>query len=223
MESLVNSLAHQGIVKSDRVIQVMRKVDRVNYVPPGLPPYEDRPMPIGDGQTISAPHMHGQALELLEKFLKPGNKALDVGCGSGYLSSCMGHLVSPIGYVVGVENRQSLVDLATKNIRNADLNLIRSGTVSIRLGDGWTGEGYSNDSYDAIHVGAAAEQIPDTLLRALKSPGRMVIPVGPQWGSQIFLVVDKAEDGSITQQEFMSVMYVPLERLGGVSPRSRGL
>jgi protein-L-isoaspartate(D-aspartate) O-methyltransferase len=143
----------------------------------------------------------------------------------------MGRLVSPNGLVVGVENRQSLVDLARVNIEHGDADLFQSGTVSIRLGDGWTGQGFSTDSFDAIHVGAAAERIPDTLLKSLKSPGRMVIPVGPQWGSQTFMIVDKARDGTITQQELMSVMYVPLERPegahvgvgGGISPRSRGL
>jgi len=184
-------------------------------------------MPIGDGQTISAPHMHAQALELLERFLKPGCRALDVGCGSGYLSACMGRLVSPTGTVIGIENRQSLVDLASSNIQSSnEADLITDGqpVIQIRLGDGWTGEGFQYEQFDAIHVGAAAETIPDTLLGSLKSPGRMVIPVGPQWGSQTFLVVDKADDGSITQTELMSVMYVPLERpVTAASPRSRGL
>lgn len=231
MESLVNSLAYQGIIHADRVLKVMKHIDRAKYVPAGLPPYEDRPMPIGDGQTISAPHMHGQALELLQEFLRPGANALDIGCGSGYLTACMGSLVSPSGRVIGIENRQSLVDLASENIQKANPELLRDGTVFISKGDGWTGEGFLSLSgprenvFDAIHVGAAAESMPDTLIKALKSPGRMVIPVGPQWSSQSFVVVDKARDGTITQRELMSVMYVPLERetQPGLSPRSRGL
>jgi protein-L-isoaspartate(D-aspartate) O-methyltransferase len=69
----------------------MKKVDRKFYAPVG--PYEDRPQYIGYGATISAPHMHGFALEALLPSLKPGNKVLDVGCGSGYLCSCFAHLV----------------------------------------------------------------------------------------------------------------------------------
>ena len=232
MESLVNSLVYQGVIHADRIAQVMKMIDRSKYVPPGLPPYEDRPMPIGDGQTISAPHMHGQALELLHEFLRPGANALDIGCGSGYLTSCMASLIAPNGRVVGIENRQSLVELATQNICKANPELLETGTVFISKGDGWTGEGFLSPSgprenvFDAIHVGAAAETMPDTLIKALKSPGRMVIPVGPQWSSQSFVVVDKARDGTVTQRELMSVMYVPLERqetLHGHSPRSRGL
>ena len=224
LELLVNSLAAQGIIQSERVIQVMKRIDRAKYVPPGMYPYDDRPMPIGDGQTISAPHMHGQALELLEQFLRPGCHALDIGCGSGYLTACMGELVSPSGSVVGIENRQLLVDLSLNNIMKADPELVSSGTVRITKGNGWTGDGFvhsGNDEkiFDAIHVGAAADSMPDVLLKALKSPGRMVIPVGPQWGSQVFMLVDKDKDGSITQRELMSVMYVPLEQ----SPRHRGL
>ena len=224
MESLVHSLASQGVIQSERVIQVMKRVDRAKYVPGGLYPYGDRPEPIGDGQTISAPHMHGQALELLSNFLHPGSHALDVGCGSGFLTACMGHLVSPSGIVVGIENRQSLVDLAASNIGKAESDLLDGGIVKIRKGNGWTGEGFqpqgrTENLFDAIHVGAAAESMPSALITSLKSPGRMVIPVGPQWGSQVFVVVDKDKDGNISQQELMSVMYVPLER----SPRSRGL
>ncbi len=228
----MNSLAYQGIVHADRVLKVMKLIDRGKYVPTGLPSYEDRPMPIGDGQTISAPHMHGQALELLHEYLRPGANALDIGCGSGYLTACMGSLVSPSGRVTGIENRQSLVDLSIDNIRKANPDLLDTGTVVISKGDGWTGEGFLSPSgprenvFDAIHVGAAADSMPDTLIKALKSPGRMVIPVGPQWSSQSFVVVDKARDGTITQRELMSVMYVPLEhevQPGLVSPRSRGL
>ncbi len=223
MQTLVESLKDAGIIKSDRVVEVMRKVDRGKYVPAGLSAYSDSPQPIGDGQTISAPHMHGQALELLQPFLVPGSKALDIGCGSGYLSACMGRLVYPGGKVVGVENRESLVELSRNNISNTDAELLVSKTVEITLGNGWTGEGFQSDKlaegvYDAIHVGAAAETMPESLINILKRPGRMVIPVGPQWGSQAFTVVDKDKHGSVSFRELMSVMYVPLEH----QTRTRG-
>jgi protein-L-isoaspartate(D-aspartate) O-methyltransferase len=216
LESLIESLKAQGVISSERVIEVMKRVDRSKFVPSGMPPYSDSPQPIGDGQTISAPHMHGQALELLQPFLRPGSKVLDVGCGSGYLTACMAELVSPGGQVIGIENRQSLVDLAQRNIQKAYPAVLSSESVRINLGNGWTGEGFLSEQrenvFDAIHVGAAAESMPETLLQALKSPGRMVIPVGPQWSSQVFVVVDKDKDGSVSQRELMSVMYVPLEQ-----------
>jgi len=214
---LVEHLRESGVLRSAKVIDILRTVDRSKYVPPGLPPYFDSPQPIGDGQTISAPHMHAQALELLQGFLHEGSRALDVGCGSGFLTACMGRLVAPSGKVVGIENRETLVDLSSHNVRTADSDLLSNGVVEFRLGNGWTGEGFlSQDKmeevFDAIHVGAAAESMPQTLVRALKRPGRMVIPVGPQWGSQIFTIVDKDKDGAVSERELMSVMYVPLEQ-----------
>ena len=216
LSTLVGSLQDAGIIKSDRIINVMKLVDRAKYVPQGFPPYADSPQPIGDAQTISAPHMHAQALELLNPFLHAGSSVLDVGCGSGYLTACMGYLVRPGGNVIGVENREALVELSKSNVAHANSDLLTSGTVHFAFGNAWTGEGFASEGsegeiFDAIHVGAAAEKMPDILLRSLKRPGRMVIPVGPQWGSQIFVVVDKDKDGGVTQREILSVMYVPLE------------
>jgi protein-L-isoaspartate(D-aspartate) O-methyltransferase len=194
-------------------MKVMKVVDRANYVRGGSA-YGDHPEPIGDGQTISAPHMHGFALEYLEPLLRPGSRVLDIGCGSGYLTSCFGYMVRPGGEVIGVENRESLVELARSNIARADSQLLDSHVVDIRLGNGWTGEGFwkeGDDLFDVIHIGAAAASIPDVILRCLKAPGRMVVPVGAEGESQSFVVVRKFEDGSITQNELMSVMYVPLE------------
>lgn len=216
LSALIGSLQGAGILKTDRIAGVMQLVDRSHYVPRSFPSYADCPQPIGDGQTISAPHMHAQALELLSPFLHEGSSALDVGCGSGYLTACMGYLVKPGGNVIGLENREPLVELSNSNVAKANPDLLSSGIVHFRFGNAWTGEGFSNEQngiemFDAIHVGAAAERMPDTLLRSLKRPGRMVIPVGPQWGSQVFVVVDKDKNGALTQREILSVMYVPLE------------
>ena len=218
LESLINNLMSNRVIKTDRVRQVMMKIDRAKYVSSSLSPYADCPQPIGDGQTISAPHMHAQALELLSPFLHPGSCALDVGCGSGYLTACMGDLVAPGGTVIGIENREVLVDLAFANVKSDRPDLIQNGTVRIHRGDGWTGSGFLDYQFDAIHVGAAAEVVPEVLMRALKSPGRMVIPVGPKWDSQSFLKIDKDKTGCVTQTELMSVMYVPLEK-ESTSPR----
>lgn len=84
-KAMVEQLQRYGIIKSSKVAQVMETIDRGLFVPPGASPYFDSPMPIGYNATISAPHMHASCLELLEKHLQPGMRALDVGSGLPYL------------------------------------------------------------------------------------------------------------------------------------------
>merc|ERR1712046_552145 len=99
--------------------------------------------------------MHAHALELLANHLFPGARALDVGCGSGYLSACMSRMVGPHGLVLGVDHLVPLVELAISNIRKSDSDLL-SGQLAILHGDGW--KGCPDDApFDCIHVGAAAE------------------------------------------------------------------
>lgn len=203
---LVGKLVSEGILRTERLIRTMKHIDRAKYLHEtwGGSPYDDHPVPIGDGQTISAPHMHAFALQILDEYLKPGNRVLDIGSGSGYLTACFGELVSPTGHVLGIENRESLVHLGRDNILHANPELVDSGVVSMRLGNGWTGEGFwkpGDALFDAIHVGAAGEKVPEVLLECLKAPGKMVIPVGLESESQSFLVVTKHRDGSVSQEE----------------------
>lgn len=111
---LVQALKKNGIVKDERVAEAMRKVDRQHYSPKN--PYEDSPQTIGYHVTISAPHMHAYALELLADRLKPGMRALDVGSGSGYLTVCMSHMVGNDGLAVGIEHIPELVQKATVSL-----------------------------------------------------------------------------------------------------------
>ena len=103
-DDLVARLRESGIVTDDRVATAMRAVDRKNYVP--FNHYMDSPQSIGYNATISAPHMHAHALELLRDRLQEGARALDVGSGSGYLTACMAHMVGETGCVVGIEHVQ---------------------------------------------------------------------------------------------------------------------
>ncbi|GAA5797384.1 hypothetical protein HPULCUR_002768 [Helicostylum pulchrum] len=145
--------------------------------------YEDSPQTLGYGATISAPHMHGYALENLEPFLRPGMKALDVGSGSGYLSACMAEMVG--------------------ETEKSHREWIQREQIKIVLGDGRLG--YEQEGpYDCIHVGAAAPTTPTELLNQLKSPGRLFIPVGTD--SQMILVYDKDKDGHLHKKELMGVM-----------------
>merc|ERR1719321_861530 len=154
----------------------MLATDRGDYAPQDA--YSDRPQSIGMAATISAPHMHALALDLLVDHLKPGARVLDVGSGSGYLCACMARMVGPSGLVIGVDHLSPLVELAVTNIKKADADLL-DAQLAILHGDGW--KGCPDDApFDCIHVGAAAESIPASLLEQLKPGGRMVIPVGRQ-------------------------------------------
>ncbi|XP_075700927.1 protein-L-isoaspartate(D-aspartate) O-methyltransferase-like isoform X3 [Rhinoderma darwinii] len=159
--------------------------------------------------TISAPHMHAHALELLEDKLQEGARALDVGSGSGYLTVCFAKMVGLTGKVVGIEHIEQLVLDSIQNVQQDDPELLRTGRIKFIVGDGRLG--YSEDGpYDAIHVGAAAATVPQELLNQLKPGGRLILPVGPEGGSQILEQYDKDSAGIITKSRLMGVMYVPL-------------
>lgn len=203
---LVSNLVQSSIVKSARVAQAMKAVDRKNYSPSGS--YEDFPQPIGWGQTISAPHMHAHVLELLNPCLKKSASVLDVGCGSGYLLACFAHMVGTEGKVTGIDYVPELVDLSESNLLKNNAQLLESGRVELFVGNGWKGVA-SKAPFDCIHVGAAATSIPRALVDQLKDGGRMIVPIGPENGIQELVQVDKRE-GKIEVTNLMGVRYVPL-------------
>ncbi|XP_042042323.1 protein-L-isoaspartate O-methyltransferase 1-like [Salvia splendens] len=207
-EGMVQHLQSFGIIKSKRVAEVMQTIDRGLFVPEGATSYVDSPMQIGYNATISAPHMHAMCLELLESHLKPGMHALDVGSGTGYLTACFAVMVGAQGRTVGVEHIPELVEFSIKNIeKSAAASLLKEGSFSIHVADGRLGWPEFSP-YDAIHVGAAAPEIPPALIEQLKPGGRLVIPVGTI--SQELKVVDKNADGTVNIQSETGVRYVPL-------------
>lgn len=173
--------------------------------------------------------MHGHACEYLINFLQPGSRVLDIGSGSGYLTHVLANLVmsapptnETCGQVIGVDHIPELVALARDNMRKSKQgrSFLESGSVKLVLADGRLGweEGAP---YDAIHVGAAAEQLYPTLIEQLRAPGRMFIPVDTDddegaegslglGGGQYIWVVDKREDGSVHKEKVFQVSYVPL-------------
>ncbi|XP_020537471.1 protein-L-isoaspartate O-methyltransferase 1 isoform X3 [Jatropha curcas] len=207
-KAMVENLQHYGVISSKKVADVMETIDRALFVPDGTPAYVDSPMAIGYNATISAPHMHATCLQLLEEHLKPGMHALDVGSGTGYLTACFAIMVGPQGRAVGVEHIPELVTFSIKNIeKSAAAPLLKEGSLSVHVGDGR--QGWPEFApYDAIHVGAAAPEIPQALIDQLKTGGRMVIPVGNIF--QDLKVIDKNQDGSISIRSETSVRYVPL-------------
>jgi len=210
-DGLIDALKANGVIRTPKVATIMRKVDRKNFARDNNKEmaYVDSPMPIGNGQTISAPHMHCEALEQLHDVIKEGSHVLDVGSGSGYLTACFATLTGQTGKVIGIERVNSLVHWAQMNLNAHDPGLLSSGRVKILEGDGW--EGYPPGApYDAIHVGAAAESIPQALIDQLKPGGKMIIPVGTKM--QYLYLVKKDKDGSVHKEELMGVIYVPLIR-----------
>jgi protein-L-isoaspartate(D-aspartate) O-methyltransferase len=220
------------LINSDTVAAAMKAVDRANYVVDKRHAYEDSPQSIGHDATISAPHMHAHAAELLLPYLRDrpagGARVLDVGAGSGYLTSVFYHLVFRVTHpqpqpqegggesesertsavVVGIEHIPALTALAEKNIRADRLGkAIDERGIVLVTGDGRLGYA-EKGPYDAIHVGAAARTIPPALVEQLATPGRMIIPVGTY--TQKLMQVDKDAQGQITQRDLFGVVYVPL-------------
>ncbi|KAL0219616.1 hypothetical protein P9112_005269 [Eukaryota sp. TZLM1-RC] len=206
-DDLVDQVKAEGMLRDTRIEQAMRAIDRKDFVREKASAYIDAPASIGYGQTISAPHIHARMMELLKNSLKEGCNVLDVGCGSGYLTATMAELVGPTGSVTGIEVYPELVAFARENI--SKYPKLESRTKLI-IGDGK--KGYApNATYDAIHVGAAADRLPPALVDQLKPGGQICIPVSDSSGmGQTLNLLKKHSDGSVSEQRSEQVMFVPL-------------
>jgi len=210
---LIERMAKYGLIQNEDVKKAMLATDRGKYVirtRDGKIPmsaYQDSPQPIGYYATISAPHMHAMCLELLKDRLKPGAHALDVGSGSGYLVACMARMTGPTGKIYGIEHIPELVEFSTKNVESDDASLLKDGVITIKQGDGRLGY-VEGAPFDAIHVGAAADQIPPALLQQLKVGGLLVIPVGVH--EQQLDIIEKTSETECVRRKITDVRYVPL-------------
>jgi protein-L-isoaspartate(D-aspartate) O-methyltransferase len=188
---------------SERVMAALGKVPRHRLVPSAQVPfaYENRPLPIGHGQTISQPYIVALMTDLLEP--KPTDVVLEVGTGSGYQAAVLAELVAKVYTIEIVEpvGTRAAADLAALGYKN----------VITRLGDGYNGWPEAAP-FDGIVVTAAAPHVPQPLVDQLKPSGRLVIPVGGDWGGQDLLVIEKTQQGSTTTKRTIPVRFVPLTR-----------
>ncbi len=211
-ERIISSLIKHKFLKSNRVIKAFEKVPREEFVLPQYRSntYSDTPLPILEGQTISACHM--TVLMIEEDCLDPqvGDRVLEIGAGSGYHAALLAEMIAPEGcenpgHVWTVEIHKSLVEFARANLERAGY----SDRVTVIHGDG--SKGYPPEApYDRIMVTAAAPDIPEPLKEQLKVGGRLVIPVGaPHLWQELTLVIKK-RDGSLKAKKLGGVAFVPL-------------
>jgi len=188
---------------SDAVMAAMGKVPRHRFVPAlqDIFAYENRPLPIGEGQTISQPYIVALMTDLLDP--KPTDSVLEVGTGSGYQAAVLAELVAKVTTI------EIVAPLGRRAMRLLDELGYRN--VTVRIGDGYGGWPAAAP-FDAIIVTAAPATIPQPLIDQLKPGGRMVIPVGGSSDVQQLLVVEKHSDGRTTTRRTLPVRFVPLTR-----------
>jgi len=188
-------------VTDRKVLDAMKAVPRHKFVPSF---YQDRaygnyPLPIGAGQTISQPLIVAHMTELLE--IKPGDRILEIGTGSGYQAAVLSELTP---YIFSIEIVRELGFNAIELFRQLGYN-----TIKVKIGDGY--EGWDEHApYDGIIVTCAPEEIPAPLIRQLKPGGRIVIPIGKVDRVQVLVVVEKDKKGNLKQNVQYPVRFVPM-------------
>ena len=186
---------------NERVMQAMAKVPRHRFVPADQigNAYQNRPLPIGMGQTISQPFIVALSADLIDP--KPTHVVLEVGTGSGYQAAVLAELVKNVFSIEIVEPLGRQADRL--------LQMIGYKNVEVRIGDGYRGWP-EHAPFDAIVVTAAAPEIPQALIAQLKPGGKMVIPVGAAWRDQVLMLVEKKADGKIQSRSVLPVRFVPM-------------
>ncbi len=231
-QRLLEYYVTMNYANSQLCINAFERVARSLFVPNGQRPhsYNDNPLPIGHGQTISAPHMAFMECDALD--VQPGEKVLEIGSGSGYHACIVAEMCSPSdrqpntwkpltryyddsvydenrikqrGKVITIERLEPLVKFARSNIEKAGY----SDRVTVLHGDGTLG--FEQDApYDKILVTAAGPEVPNTLKKQLKVNGKLIIPVGSKNFYQELVLITRNSDCKWTRQSIGGVVFVPL-------------
>ncbi|MFI5115006.1 MAG: protein-L-isoaspartate(D-aspartate) O-methyltransferase [Terriglobales bacterium] len=197
-EMVRRQLAERGI-RDLRVLDAMRNVPRHEFVPEYLrqDAYEDHPLPIGEGQTISQPYIVAAMLEHLA--LQAGDRILEIGTGSGYVTALLSLLSAE---VYSVERHAQLAALAESTLRRLEYR-----NVKIRVGDG--SQGWADYApFDAILVSAATPEMPPSLFAQLREGGRMMVPIGPASSQELQLICKVSGEPKVKILE--GCRFVPL-------------
>jgi len=191
---------------SERVLAAMAKVPRHELVPADQKAiaYANRPLPIGLGQTISQPFIVALMTDLME--VKPGDRVLEIGTGSGYQAAVLAELAATVYTIEIVE------PLAREAAGR--LNQLGYRNVVAKVGDGYQGWP-EHAPFDAIMVTAAPREVPQPLIEQLKPGGRLVVPIGGQAAGQALLLIEKKTDGTVMRRNILAVSFVPLTDKSG--------
>lgn len=197
-EQLLAELESGGYLTDPRLEEAMLAVPRHAFVPADQRPeaYQDRPLPIGFGQTISAPHMVAMMTAALQ--LEEGQKVLEIGTGAGYHAAIVKAVVGDSGVVHSVEFLPELASLARKNLKAARLD------VRVHEGDGFSGH-LPAAPYDAIYVTCAIPDVPDALVEQLREGGHFVAPVGV---TRCQLMAGRKIDGILRLEDLGPCLFV---------------
>jgi protein-L-isoaspartate(D-aspartate) O-methyltransferase len=210
-------LARRGI-RDRRVLEAMRSVPRETFVAADLQPlaYKDRPLPIGESQTISQPYIVALMIEAAQ--LGPEDQALEIGAGSGYAAAVMSRIAR---CVYAIERRPALAKAAKQRFET-----LGYANIELRVGDGTTGWREAAP-FDAILVAASGPQAPQALKNQLAVGGRMIIPIGKEGALQTLQKIIREDETGYAEQVLGLVKFVPLigqqgwSEDGASSPRPR--
>lgn len=201
-EQMVKEQIENRGIKNQLTLEAMKKVPRHKFVPPNNVEraYNDSPLPIGYGQTISQPYIVAYMTEVIDP--KPGQKVLEIGTGSGYQAALLAEIVDSVFTI------EIITELYTSS--NRRLNELGYKNVLCKNADGYYGWKRAAP-FDAIVVTAAAEHIPPPLIEQLKDGGKMIIPVGSPFLNQTLILVEKRGE-EVTTTSLLPVRFVPFTR-----------